>query len=113
MGVCQEIGTELPPQLQPNSLQVRQAKITTLQITRLEEFSKTKLTRLVLNIVNELLANLKSHGNLHSAQNAFTAKIDFPEEMPSKFTSWDGRLREYSGVDFKNAKNDKPYKQRI
>ena len=60
----QDKGTELSSQMQPNSLKVRQAEITTLQIRRLQNYSSQVLkdkfeTRLVLNVLNEFLATKK------------------------------------------------------
>ena len=60
----QDKGTELSSQLRPNSLKVRQAEITTLQIRTLQNYRSQVLkdkfeTRLVLNVLNEFLATKK------------------------------------------------------
>ena len=60
----QDKGTELSSQLRPNSLKVRQAEITTLQIRTLQNYRSQVLkdkfeTRLVLNVLNEFLAAKK------------------------------------------------------
>ena len=60
----QDKGTELSSQLQPNSLMVRQAEITTLQIRTLQNYRSQVLkdkfeTRLVLNVLYEFLATKK------------------------------------------------------
>ena len=48
-------------QLQPNSLKVRQANITTLRITTLEDY-RSQVLKDEIEQVNKLLTNLNWHG---------------------------------------------------